>query len=331
MTLGNLSVLMRFARSIAATVNVAGQSGLAGRQSPRSPAILLLNGDPALLGPGPGGQFVDGLETMFRNVDELACTVNEDRVQFYETVEGRDLADFSLVQVVAHHRRTATLSSAIVEYLRHRRVPTNMSVTGPPTRLFQYLRLADNGLRVPATVCLPGHTLIGSYAELAETLSLPFVVTAMDANGIGRDHLICGELDFDRLVAFACHMDGRMLAQEFVPRDTSLHVLVLGGEARMATRHSGVGSGRSPTAMDRDRAELVDTANLDPTLRRLAERAAELLGSEVAEVDLVRHWTTGDWYVLDVSLNPAIGGGAFGTAERGVYAAFLREEVEARR
>jgi glutathione synthase/RimK-type ligase-like ATP-grasp enzyme len=322
MAFQSLSVLIPIALSavgFATTVNGSRRAGEAVTGRGHRPSALILNGEALLADAESGGPFADGVDTVFRGIDDLAFAIETGRVCLYETVDGRDLAEFALVQVAAYPRPTATLLNAIADYLRHRRVrAVNMAGVSAPTKLFQYVRFAQAGLPVPATVCLAPRLLVDSYQDLVERLGLPFVLKAIGANGGRYNHLIGNERDFGRRLGESDDRCGRHLVQEFIPSDTTLRLLVLGGGVRVATRQTGVGGGQSV---------LVDVAGLDPAVKGLAVRAAALIGCDVAGVDLIQHWTTRQWYVLDATSNPAIGTGAFADAKLGAYSSYLRRSV----
>ncbi|MFE7810219.1 hypothetical protein ACFU51_37285 [Streptomyces sp. NPDC057430] len=132
-----------------------------------------------------------GVEVVFRSIEEIAIYIDSEGVRIRETVSGRDLADFGLVQVFAYHRPTATLLNALEDYLAVKGVRTvNVAGIGAPTKLFKYVRLANRGLSIPSTVYLPPRLLPGAYHDLAARLDLPFVmkpVTGGRASSVARE------------------------------------------------------------------------------------------------------------------------------------------------
>src|ERR1041384_7566674 len=85
---------------------------------PASKPALLLNGEEL-------GEHIDlasellatGIEVVFRSIEELAIDIGPGGARVRETVSGRDLADFGLVQVLAYQRPTATLLNAVADSL----------------------------------------------------------------------------------------------------------------------------------------------------------------------------------------------------------------------
>src|SRR4051794_28453775 len=97
---------------------------------------------PALILNGEGlSEHVDllttGIEVVFRGIDELAMDIGPGGARIWETVDGRDLGDFGLVQILAYQRPTGTLVNAIADYLAAKGVrAVNIAGIGAPTKLF---------------------------------------------------------------------------------------------------------------------------------------------------------------------------------------------------
>ncbi len=299
--------------------------------SPARPqSALVLNGE-KLLGPDgdPGGLCLDGFETVFRSIDELAFTVETGQVRVCETVDGRDLADFGLVQVAAFPRPTATLLNAVAAYLGNKGVPAvNAEGVGAPTKLLQYVRFAQAGLPVPATWYIPPQLIREAYPDLAGAFGLPFLLSALSGSGDGHDILITTPGDFaEQLPSVLGHRRVMFLAQELIPSDSIFYLLILGDEAPIVIRHPGIGSARLRGAQQDGQMALIDPATFDPGARRLAVQAASLMGFDIAGVNLVQHCTTGQWYVLDASATPAISAGVFAPDKLGAYSTYLKRRL----
>jgi hypothetical protein len=186
--------------ALAIAVLVLG-AGAALSQASRSGSRLARAGRSALIINGqclaPAMVPAADVEVVFRSVDELAFTIETGRVRITETVEGRDLAGFGLVQVAAYPRPTASLINAIGDYLNYHRVPAvNIAGIGAPTKLGQYVQFAQAGLPVPATVYFAKDALAGSYSVIEKQLDLPFVLKALSASGGRYNYLVRYESEF---------------------------------------------------------------------------------------------------------------------------------------
>jgi glutathione synthase/RimK-type ligase-like ATP-grasp enzyme len=291
--------------------------------------VLVLNGQ----GLGEHAAFAAellaaGVEVIFRGIDEVAVDIGPGGARIRETVGGRDLADFGSVQVLSHPRPTATLLNALADYLVTRGIHTvNVAGIGAPTKLFKYVRLADRGLPLPSTVYLPPRLLVDSYPDLAAKLDLPFVLKTVTGGARGRTYVVTSEDAFVEKLRDERHARLCFLAQEFVPPGGSYFLLVMGGRVSLALRARG---GKDADVLDRpdwQDATLVDPGGLETAVRDTAAQAAASLEYDIAGVRLVRHWTTGQWRVLDISPSPAISSGAYVADKVSAYSSYLRERL----
>ncbi|WP_331747905.1 hypothetical protein [Streptomyces chartreusis] len=296
------------------------------RSSPK-PA-LVLNGE----GLGEHVNLADelataGVEVTFRSIEDLAIDIGRGGVRIRETVSGRDLADFGLVQVASYQRPTATLLNAVADYLAVKNVrAVNIADIGAPTRLFKYVRLANRGLSIPSTVYLPRRLLSSSYQDLAVQLDLPFVLKTVTGGRSGRTSLVASEAAFSEELRDGNHARG-LLAQELVPPDGSYLALVFGGSVSVALHHHSIGSSDLLANLNWEEADIVDPHGLDPAARTAAVQAATSLGYDIAGVHLVRHWTTGKWCVLDVNPNPPMSSGGHTADKLSAYLAYLKRRL----
>jgi glutathione synthase/RimK-type ligase-like ATP-grasp enzyme len=273
--------------------------------------------------------LTDGVDVVFRSVNELAFTIDAGGVRIYETVSGRDIADFGVVQIMEYPRPTATLLTAIADYLQTRNVlAINVAGIGAPTKLFQYVRLAQAGLSVPMTAYRSPELLASSYDELAQKFGLPFILKSMSASG-GRSNYLVSHED-DLINHLQSHpRANRFLVQEFIPNDTTIRFLVFGGQASIAMQLTGTESLYQTNMVQSGRTILLSPDDFDPVAKKLAVRAASLTGFEVAGIKLMQNWTTGRWYVLNVDSNPALGTGAFVSQKLHAYSAYLKRVLAA--
>ena len=299
------------------------RAGLA--RAPRRSA-LILNG--AALAELKDELAAEQYEVVFRSIDELTFTIETGAVNVYETASNRDLADFAFVQIASFPNPTGTLLNAIAAYLRHRGVDVvNAEGIGAPTRLLQYVRFAQAGMPVPATRYLPPRLLADAYTGLAAQLGLPFILTAIRGSAGRQDLLIRDEPAFAGQLRGARH--AHFLAREFIPADATYRLLVLGHQVSIVTRQ-GISFGESCLpGISEGEVSLIDSATFSPDARILGVQAASLMGLDVADVCMVRHWTTGEWYVLDTSATPSFSSGTFVPDKVGAYTAYLQRKLGA--
>jgi glutathione synthase/RimK-type ligase-like ATP-grasp enzyme len=297
--------------------------------APRPPSVLIINGQALETATGWPGH--EGVDAVFRTADQLAFTIETDQVRIRETVEGRDLASFGLVQCAGYPRPTASMINAIADYLRHHRVlAVNMAGIGAPTRLFQYVRFAQAGLPVPKTAYVAPRVLVDSFPELAQQLDLPFMLKALGASGGRYNFLVRNEREFHCHLRDPAHLGVSFLAQQFIPNDTTYRLLVLGGEVGLVMRRNWAAGTHLNDSEQGCATFLVDPDELDASAKQSAIEAARLIGSEVAGVNLIQHWVTQLWYVLDANPNPAMTTGPFVDDKLAAYHTYLRRRLGVR-
>jgi hypothetical protein len=140
--------------------------------------------------------------------------------------------------------------------------------------------------------------------------------------------LVSDEPSFAQLLRGAAR--AHFVARGFIPADATYHLLVLGQQVPIVMRQ-GITLGQSclPCFPQTTQASLIDAATFSPGARALAVRAASLIGLDVAGVHMVRHWTTGEWYVLGTSATPPFSAGAFAPDKVSAYTAYLQRKLGA--
>jgi glutathione synthase/RimK-type ligase-like ATP-grasp enzyme len=181
---------------------------------------------------------------------------------------------------------------------------------GAPSRLLQCVRFAQAGIPVPATRYLSPRLLAGSYSDLADQFGLPFILAALRGGTGRRNLLVRDEPSFDGLLRAA--RSAYFLAREFIPAEATYRLLVLEHQVSVVMRQ-GISFGESflPGIPEEGEISLIDSATLSPNAGMLAVQAASLMGLDIAEVRMVRHLMTGEWYVLDTNATPPFSTGAF--------------------
>ena len=122
--------------------------------------------------------------------------------------------------------------------------------------------------------------------------------------------------------AFFCgdFADLDFILQEFVPNDGDLRIVTIDYKPKLAILRQGGADHRNNTSLG-GTADLLDLAEVEPAAIELATAAAAALEIKLAGADVMKHHTTGEYYVLEVNRTPQLATGAY-TAEK---AAVLKE------
>ena len=290
----------------------------------RSRTVLILNAL-SVAGLAREDYFADnGIDAVFRDIGEIAIKVETGAVSIYETVRNQDIADFGIVQAVSYPPPTATLLNTIAAYLDHYRVQAiNLAGIGAPTKLLHYVQIAQAGLRVPKARYLPVPLMRDTYPALADQLGVPFVLKQL--RGGKPDVLIASSSDLKGRLGDVNERRDAFLVQEFIPGNKKLRVFVFGGVAAVAILRDSLG-GIAGNQFS-DNVMIAEPGGIDPAARNLAIRAARVTGCDVASIDLVQHWATSQWYVLQVRPNPPISTGPYIEEKMQAYSGFLQRRT----
>ncbi|MEW2426311.1 hypothetical protein AB0911_38365 [Streptomyces nigra] len=294
--------------------------------------LLIINGDAFQISHSGSVclDLEDDTRVFFRDISDLEFTIDQGDISVRETIEGRDLADYALVQIASYPRPTATLLNSITAYLEHRNRPlVNAAPISAPTKLFQLLKFSQNGLAVPATRYMSRKLIGTSFGRLADDLGLPFVMKAMNASGGRLNFLIESEVDFLHYIHDPLYSGVAFLVQQFVPNNGTFRLLILNGQAAIIMHRCSTTGSHLTNTEQGGHATLFDVDTFDRDALRMATRAADILGCDVAGVNIVQDRHNGQWYLLEANPNPAIGTGAFADEKRRAYSAYLRAKLAA--
>lgn len=179
------------------------------------------------------------------------------------------------------------------------------------------------------TMRRPRRLLRGSFADPTDRPGLSFALKATNAGGGRLDFLIETEADFPRHVEDRAHTKAAFLAQRFVPHNGTFRTPVFGRDVPIVMHRCGT-DGSHLTDTERDgRATLFDVETFEADVLDTADRAVEVMGCEIAGLNLVQDRHTRQWYPLEVGSGPAVGTGAFAEQKTRAYSACLRSKLSA--
>lgn len=265
-----------------------------------------------------------GQQVAFRSIEDITIRLSGGGVRMAEVVGGRDLREFASVQMLSYPRGAAALLNVVADYLRvHGVQGVNVGGLDVPTKLYKYVRLANRGVPVPATVYLPQHHLVAAFPELVELFDLPFVLKSV-SGGCGTSRtVITDRVVFDDAVRHAAGRQVRLLAQELVPASEQRRLFVFGDRVG-AAQELAEADPTDPLGRPRwDRSRPLRVDHLPEPQVGLAVAAAEAMDYGLASVHLMKNWTTTQWQVVDISATPLTGAGAGVEGIQETYALFL--------
>ncbi len=245
---------------------------------------------------------------------------------------GTDIATYAFTYFKNHQDPEATFAAA--EYLKfkgRRFVDHDSATFFADTKLVEYLKLISHGLPVPETYGANAMVLKERFAEIVQTLGLPFVLKAATSNRGRNNYIIDQEKDFRRILDEET-TERIWLAQRYVPNDGFYRIYVLGKDADLAIwRAPASHENQLKRHLNKPRgsanANLVPANEVPRDVQQLALRSAACLDRQIAGVDLVQDKTSQKWYILEVNNGPQLRTGSFVTEKMAAVADFFDKEL----
>lgn len=177
------------------------------------------------------------------------------------------------------------------------------------SKLSQYVLFALNDLPYPHTIFSHDNELLIDRAR--KTFSFPYIIKTTNGSRGEHNYLVRSESDIQQ-VRQAMHDSGRpFCAQEFIPNDGDLRVLVMNNLVRLVIHRNGQEGTHLNNTSQGGRAKLINVEELPHTTKMIALGAARCLRREVCGVDIMFSSETGEPYLLEVNNMPQLVTGSF--------------------
>lgn len=265
----------------------------------------------------------------WHNFTEIGFHFKSGRIEPFWVATNEPLEHFDFAYIKSYYRY-AEQALVFVEYFKQdgiKFVCSELDSAISFTKLSQYARLSRADLPIPETLFVHYSHLGLSYRNTVAILGTPFIFKAIDAKGGGANYLVSSQEAYDQALQDNQGVD--FVTQRFVPNDSDLRILVLGGEIQLIIkrqRHDD--STHLNNTSQGGGATLVDVHELDAASRTIALEAASILRREVAGVDLMFASDTGKPYILEVNASPQVASGAFIHEKIEKYGNFLRNMLQ---
>lgn len=255
-------------------------------------------------------------------LSELTLLLDDDKTRIYDSHQGFDVADFSLVvfRTISGQLEAAI---AVAAYCRKKGIPyidRYIPAIGNFKMSCAFVRW-EHGLLVPRTLYGPPESIQRVAAE--GTLGWPIVVKADDGRKGQNNYLAHSAAEVQQIVA--THPDTRFVVQAFIPNDGDYRILVLNDKPCLVIlRKAAHGSHLNNTSQGGS-AILVPLKEVPSDILRLARHAASLEKLVVAGVDVIIDRPTGRLYILEVNRAPQLTTGVRVDLKMQYYAETLRD------
>ena len=245
---------------------------------------------------------------------------------------GFDLAEYDIVHFKTSITRDFTASLARYADAQGVKVVDDAVKYFPTTsKVYEYTLLSLEGLLVPDTLAVMPRRLLSSYEMFEKKLGLPFVLKDIHGSKGNYNELIHNEAEFDVFARKAFVNGVYLVGQGFVNNDGDYRVLVLAKKIALVIyrRRKDSSTHLNNTSQGGD-AELCDEADLPEQVQFDSIRAAEVMGRDIAGVDMVYDKRKKTWYCFEVNDGPQLATGAFLEQKKEIFAQYIKRELEKR-
>lgn len=238
---------------------------------------------------------------------------------------GHDLAEFDAVFMHGWFADWKDEVLAIASYLRKHNVPflnSEAEHQRSTSKVSQAVLFGMAGLPVPRTFY---------RAQLDESderaierciryIGLPLILKQANGNKGSNNFLI--KTREELITKLREHVGLRFIAQQFIPNNGDVRVILYKGTPHMVIARQADGDGHLHNVSQGGRATLVDTKTLPADILQACAQASSLMYRELSGMDIVES-KDGHWYILESNNMPQLTSGAFADEKAKLLAGVL--------
>jgi glutathione synthase/RimK-type ligase-like ATP-grasp enzyme len=259
---------------------------------------------------------------------DVSLFITKDSIEAKRISSGTSLNDYDLVYFKSFYRYTEQ-AAAISDYLKQenvRYICHEIDQTISFSKLSQYTRLSRRHLPIIPTVFVERQMWRVGAQIITKSFGFPCVFKAIDGKGGDVNYLV---KDTDELLDAASRHDCDFVAQQFIPNEYDLRVLVANGDVKRIIRRQRIdeSSHLNNTSKGAD-ATLVPPEELAESTRAIAIEAAAEFRREIAGVDIMTNSETGEIVILEVNASPQAATGAFKEEKLDTYAQLFSDLLD---
>lgn len=271
--------------------------------------------------------FVHEIAARLQDVDvqtchyrDIAFYITRDKITVTRISSGEELRDYDLVYFKSFYRYSE-MASAIASYLQQEQVKYichEIDECVSFSKLTQYARLSLRHLPIIPTVFVERQSWHEGVQLIEQRFGFPCIFKAIDGKGGDANYLVSSA---EELIEIVSRHECDFVAQQFVPNDHDLRVLIANSEVkRIIKRQRADNTSHLNNTSKGASAYLMPVEELDEQIRTISCEAAATFHREIAGVDIVTNSETGEVLILEVNASPQVATGAFREEKLDVYA-----------
>lgn len=268
----------------------------------------------------------DNVTLEWHNYHDVTLELASGEMSAHIVSTGESLLDFDAVYFKSYFRYHEQAAS-IAEYLQFNNIPfvgSELRHYIAAYKLTQMARLARKDVMIPRTLYFSTRHYVAHHDQIVAKLGERFIFKAINGSTGDDNYLVTSKQQLEEIVANNEEM--YFIAQEFIPNESDLRLIVLNDRLRLIIeRRRADDSTHLNNTSQGAEASLVDMESFDQLTIEIALRSAEIMGRDVAGVDIMLESGTGKPYVLEVNASPQIASGSFEQEKRALYRDYFKE------
>lgn len=289
-------------------------------------------------------KYSDNVKQLTESVESMMTNTKIDRATYddivYAIKDGvpsirivplkRDLDEYDIIHFKTSVQRDITAAFARYATRRSVRVLDPIIRSFPTTsKLYEYSIIADHDVQVPDTLFVTPERLKESFGLYKKELGLPFVLKGIHSSRGEINSVVRTEEDFDRIANEAFEQTQYLIGQRFVPNIGDYRVLTMGKQIKLVIfRSRADDTTHLNNTSSGAHARLADINELPSEIQIKCLEMAELMGRDIAGVDMVQDMKTKEWYCFEVNDGPQLATGVFLEDKQRALAEYLERELE---
>ena len=241
-------------------------------------------------------------------LDEILIYAESDNLRVHDGRNNQDLSAYDVVVVRGHGFGSfVDVMATITLYAKQHGIKmiNEYSTVRDVSKLLQNVHFQQDGMKIPRTLYV--NKGLFEHQDWVEW-RFPSVMKLVDGS-MGKGNYVVNSWE-DVKQNFTKDLSGRYILQEFIPNDGDYRLLFAGDEL-LAFKRTGTSESHVNNTSQGGSAELVDVTEIPRVIIEQAQRISRQYGMTISGVDVMKHKETGDFYFLEVNMQPQLATGAF--------------------
>ena len=179
------------------------------------------------------------------------------------------------------------------------------------SKLSQYVAAVINQVSVTPFMFCKNSTLFQSYVDRWSG-GYPVIAKGVLANKGNDNYKLADKTELSNILSNDAQDEGPwFIVQKFVPNNGDYRVIITGEEIKLVIHRRSVSESHLNNTSKGGEAAIVALSELPMKVQNECLRLSKALKREVAGVDMIKHSSTGEFYLLEINNMPQLATGAF--------------------